>query len=122
MSLKQSPINAATSTSIKEHLPDCWRRERDRHRLRIELNSGEAFLFPYQQFLGAHHVRSNNPETLKISFSTHEVMLSGKNLSEIATALEDIAVEWMRPVPSRYHRVAQWEGALITDIEVKAAE
>ena len=122
MSLKQSLINPVTSAPSKEHLAECWRRERDRHCLRIELNSGEAFLFPYQQFLGAQHVRSKNPETLKISFSTHEVILSGRSLSEIAAALQDLAVDWIKPVPTRCQELAEVEGAFVTQIEVKAAE
>ncbi len=117
MSLKQSPIN-----STKEHLPDCWHRERDRHCLRIELNSGEIFLFRYQQLLGVHHVRAPNLETLKISFSTHQVVLSGRNLSEITLALEELAIAWIKPVPIRYQEVAELSGALVTGIEVSATE
>jgi hypothetical protein len=61
-------------------------------------------------------------ETLKISFSTHDIVLSGRSLSEIALALEDLAIRWIKPVQSRYGRVAEVEGALITDIEVKPAD
>ncbi len=117
MSLKQSPTNSA-----REHLPDCWHRERDRHCLRIELNSAETFLFRYQQLLGVHHLRSTNSETLKISFSTHQVVLSGRNLAEISVALEELAVSWIRFVPGRYEKAAEFEGALVTGIEVKAVE
>jgi hypothetical protein len=119
MSLKQSPISPAIPASRKENFPDCWHRERDRSCVRIELNSGEAFIFPYQQFLGAHHLRCANLETLKISFSTHVVTLSGRGLSEIAVALQDVAVGWIKPVESRYLVVADGEGALVTGIEVK---
>lgn len=122
MSLKQSPINPAALPSGKEHLPDCWHHERDRHCLRIELNSGEVFLFRYQQFFGVHHVNSTDPETLKISFSTHEVILSGRSLSEIATALGDLAVQWIKVCPSRYQRVAEMDRALVFNIQIRAVE
>lgn len=115
MSLKQSPINSA-----KEHLPDCWHRERDRHCLRVEVNPEQIFLFRYQQLVGVHHLRAPNPETLKISFSTHQVVLSGRNLSEIMVALEDLAIAWVKPVPARYCELA--DRALITGIEVTAVE
>lgn len=117
MSLKVSPMSPA-----EEHLPDCWHRERDRQCLRIELNSGESFLFRYQQLLGVHHLRSTDSEALTISFSTHVVVLSGRNLSEITVALEDLAVGWIRFVPGRYENAAELEGALMTGIEVKTAE
>lgn len=122
MSLKQSSINPAAPPTTRENLPDCWHREHDRQCLRVEVDSGEAFLFPYQQFLGAHHIRSANRETLKIAFSTHVVTLSGKSLSEIALALEDLALSWIRPVAGRYRTVAGVEGALVMGIEVKPAE
>lgn len=117
MSLKQSPISSA-----KEHLLDCWHRERDRQCLRIEVNSGEIFVFRYQQFLGTHHVRSTNPETLTISFSTHAVVLTGRGLSEISVALEELAVGWIKPIPSRYQEVAEPEGAIVIRIEVTNSE
>ncbi len=117
MSLKQSPINSA-----KEHFPDCWHRERDRHCLRVELNPEEIFLFRYQQLVGVHHLSTLNPETLKISFSTHQVVLSGRNLSEITLALEELAIAWIKPMPIRYQELAELTGALITNIEVSAVE
>jgi hypothetical protein len=117
MSLKQSPI-----ASAKEPLPGCWYRERDRQCLRIELDSGEAFLFRYHQFVAAHHVTSADGETLTISFSAHEVIISGRCLSEIVAALEDLAIRWIKPVRSRYRKIAELEGALVTDIEVRAAQ
>lgn len=122
MSLKQSSTNAATPPPAKEHVADCWRREHDHPCLRIETNSGEAFLFPYHQLQGAHHLRSPEMESLRISFSAHEVVLSGRNLSEIAAALQDLAIRWIKPVHSRYRRVAEVEGAFVTDIEVTPSE
>jgi hypothetical protein len=119
MSLKQSAPSPAISRSLKEDLSDCWHRDRDRSCLRIELNSGEAFIFPYQQFVGAHHLRCSDPETLKISFSTHVVTLSGRGLSEITLALQDMAIAWIKPVESRYRLGAEGKGALVTGIEVK---
>lgn len=63
-----------------------------------------------------------DPETLIISFSTHEVFLSGRSFSEIATALGDLAFQWIKACPSRYQRVAEMDEALVFNIEVKAVE
>ncbi len=122
MSLKQSPTNTATPPLPKEHVADCWRREPDHPCLRIETNSGEAFLFPYHQFHRAHYLRSADTETLKIFFATHEVAVSGKRLSEIAAALQDLAVRWIKPVHSRYRSVAEAAGAFVANIEVTQTE
>lgn len=122
MSLKQSPINPATSAPIKEHLPDCWRREHDRTCLRIELNSGEVFLFPYQQFLGAHHTRENESETLIISFATHEVTVSGRQLDEVVSALQNLSIDWIKTIPPRYRDSPRNDGAWVTQIDIKTVE
>lgn len=122
MSLKQSPTNSATLPLAKEHVADCWRREPDHPCLRIETNSGETFLFPYHQFHRAHYLRSSERETLRIFFATHEVAVSGKRLSEIAAALQDLAVRWIKPVHSRYRAVAETAAAFVADIEVTPTE
>lgn len=122
MSLKQSPTDNPTSPLSKEHVADCWRREPDHPCLRVEANSGEAFLFPYHQLQRAHYVLSGETETLTIFFATHEVAVSGKRLSEIAAALQDLAIRWIKPVHSRYRSVAQTAGASVAKIEVTPTE
>jgi hypothetical protein len=117
MSLKQSSINSA-----KEHLTECWHRERDRQCLRIELNSEEAYLFPYQQFLGAHHSHERESETLIISFSTHEVTVLGRQLDEIASALQNLSIDWIKTIPSRYRELSRDDGAWVTQIDIKTVE
>lgn len=115
MSLRQSQLKSA-----KRNLPDCWQRERDRQCLRIELNSEETFFFPYRQFLGGRYNRVANQETLQISFSTHLITLSGRNLVELAVALEDLAISWIKPLTSRYRDLVEPDAAFVTNIEVKA--
>lgn len=117
MSLRQSELK-----STKRNLPGCWQRERDRHCLRIELNSGETFLFPYQQLLGGRHVRAGNQETLQISFSTHLITLSGRNLVEVVVALEDLAISWIKPLANRYRELVELDEACVTNIEVKPTD
>jgi hypothetical protein len=115
MSLRQSQLKSG-----KRNLPGCWQRERDRQCLRIELNSGETFFFPYRQFLGGRYNRVGNQETLQISFSTHLITLSGRNLVELAVALEDLAISWIKPLTSRYRELVEPDAAFVINIEVKA--
>lgn len=120
MSIKQS---SEQSPSRKADLPPvCWHRDRRRDCLRIEASADEAFFFPYQQLVVAHHHRSDTGETLRISFSNHEVILSGRHLAEIATALQDFSVDWVKATPVRYKGLAEPDAASIVEIEVKALE
>jgi len=122
MSLKQSSSAPPAARNTGENSPSCWHRERNRNCLRIESTPSDTFLLPYQQFLGAHHARAGDSETLRISFTTHDVTLSGRQLGEIALALQDLAVEWVKPLPERYQGLAHADGAKVTRVEIKAVE
>jgi len=122
MSLKQSSLDPASPRTSAEHSPTCWHRERNRSCLRIEASAGDTFLFPYQHIVSAHHHRTGNSETLRISFPNHEVTLSGRQLGEIAAALQDLSVDWVKVLPARYQRLAETEGASVTQIDVRTVE
>jgi hypothetical protein len=61
-------------------------------------------------------------ETLRLSFGTHEVVIPGRNLSGIATALQDLAVEQISAVPPRYRELPHDEGGWIRQIEIRLTE
>ena len=123
MSLRQSATDSSRPRSGDgEGRSLCWRRERDQSCLRVEITPEETFIFPYQQFLGAHHVRQRDSETLMICFSTHEITVSGRELGKITSALQDLSVEWIKAVPARYGGLPETEGTWIKRIEAKALE
>lgn len=120
MSLKQS---ARDSAAEREHFngdsSNCWHRERDRPCLRVEVRGDEVFIFPYQQFLCAHHVYTAVGETLKITLSTHEVTVEGLRLEKLVAALQEFSVEWIKPLPTRYRELVKTSESVITSIHVK---
>ena len=123
MSLKQSSKDSAnprSATSDGER--ECWRRERDCTCLKLDAAANETFVFPYQHLLSAQHTRASGDETLKLSFGTHEVVISGRRLDEIVAALQDLAVERISAVPPRYRELPQGEGAWVTGIEIRPSE
>lgn len=121
MSLKQSEKDSFNKRETPHDRDSpCWHREHDRTCLRVEMHADEVFIFPYQQFLGAHHVRTAADETLKITLSTHEVMLTGHRLEKLLAALQEFAVDWIRPLPTRYRDLSASNEPVITSIDVKA--
>ena len=122
MSLKQSSPGSATPRVSVEHSAVCWQRERNRQCLCIEADAGGTFFFPYQHFVGAHHHIGKDVETLRIMFSSHEVTLSGQRLGEIAMALQDLCVDWIKQLPERYRQLTDATGASVIQIEVRAIE
>jgi hypothetical protein len=118
MSLKQSSIDSATPRPNDDRSLDCWHRERNRPCLRIETLAG-VFLFPYAQLTAAEYTQESEGESMRIRFSTREVVVSGQNLGEIVSALQEMAVDWIKPLPARYASIARPDGVKITAIDVK---
>ncbi len=120
MSLKQLSKNSAPECeNIIRGASECWHRERERTCLRIELRADEVFIFPYSQFLSAHHVRAAYEETLTITLSTHEITLTGQRLEKLLAALQEFSVDWIRPLPKRYGDLRETE-SVITSIDVRS--
>lgn len=100
--------------------PICWHREAASACLRIEPPSGELHVFPYQHFVTAALARSEDGETLSVSFSNHEVEITGRNLRDLLLALQDFSVKWVRTTPERFAMLAGGELSLVTGIRITA--
>lgn len=123
MSLKQLSKESSDQPDKALHdTPDCWRRERERTCFRVETRENEVFIFPYSQFLCAHHIAAASEGTLRIILSNHEITLTGRRLEKLLPALQEVAVDWIRPLPVRYRDLDSGSDALITAIDVKSLD
>ncbi len=122
MSLKQLSKDSPGEPGNTHDTPDCWHRERERTCLRVEMLANEVFILPYSQFLCAHHIAAASEGTLRIIFSNHEITLTGRRLEKLLPALQEFAVDWIRPLPVRYRDLDRGSDALITAIDVKSLD
>lgn len=90
--------------------------------MRIESSGSEAHLFPYQHFVTASLHHHNGAETLRLTFSTHDVEVDGRNLRHLLLALQEFAVKWMRPIPPRYQLLDDGEDGVISSIRITEAK
>ncbi len=102
--------------------PTCWQREAPCACLRIETSGGEAQLFPYQHLVTASLNHTERSETLRLTFSSHDVEIVGRNLRALLLALQDFAVKWLRAIPERYARLEGGENGVITSIRIEEAK
>ena len=72
--------------------PACWQREAPCPCLRIETSPNESHVFPYQHLVTASLTSAEQIETLRLSFSSHDVELQGRNLRALLLALQDFAL------------------------------
>ena len=118
--MKNRSIATETQTSAT---PVCWQREAPSACLRVELPSGELHLFSYQHFVTASLQRSEaGGETVRITFSSHELDVEGRGLRELLLGLQDFAVKWLRAAPDRYHTLPVSAEGIITGIRITVAE
>jgi hypothetical protein len=101
--------------------PACWQRETPCACLRIETSPRESHLFPYQHLVTASLSQSDEAETLRLAFSSHDVEVVGHNLRPLLFALQDFGVKWIRAMPERYHRVAESKNGVVVRIRVEEA-
>ncbi len=99
----------------------CWQREAPSACVRIEISAQSVHLFPYQHLVTAFLDVGGESETLRLSFSSHDVEISGRNLRPLLLAIQDFAVKWLRAIPQRYEQLAAGDDGVITSIKVKEA-
>jgi len=100
----------------------CWSKEPQIPSLRVELSGDILFVFPYIHFEFAKMESHKEQNILLLSFSSHEIRITGRNLKELGIAVQRLSVEWVRETPPRYAALAKQESAFIEKIEVEARE
>ena len=101
--------------------PTCWQREAPSACVRIEISAQSAHLFPYQHLVTAFLDVAGESETLRLSFSSHDVEISGRNLRPLLLAIQEFAVKWLRAIPQRYEQLVAGDDGVITSIKVEEA-
>jgi len=99
--------------------PTCWQREAPCACLRIEISDRAAQVFPYQHLVTASLNCGDEAEILRLTFSTHDVEITGRNLRALLLAVQDFAVKWLRAVPERYSLLEPGENGVISSISIE---
>jgi hypothetical protein len=86
--------------------------------LRLELTSKSFCLLPYYHLEMVKFEAGDGQDTLTLLFLNRTVCITGKNLRELALALQDRCVEFVKPLPERYAPMVGNEVAVRT-IEIK---
>jgi hypothetical protein len=115
--MKRQPENNSNPSG-----PVCWQREAHSACLRVETSDGDSYLFPYGQLVTASLARAEDSETMRITFATHDLEITGHNLCELLWALQEFAVKWIRAVPKRYQSLDNTKACKVTNISITAAD
>ncbi len=99
----------------------CWNEDPQSQALRVELKSGNFFVFPVSHFLSGEFTRGDDGDVLTLLFTTHAVTIRGRHLREVALASQKLAVESIKEIAPKYAKLAEPNAAVVLSIEVAAA-
>ena len=71
--------------------------------MRVEISPGRALLLPLDQFAYAEITNDEKEQLLHLSFASHEVMVRGRALRRIETALQKLELSFLMALPAKYH-------------------
>jgi len=84
-------------------LQECYTTEPQARCLRVEISPGRALLLPLDQFAYAEITNDEKEQSLHLSFASHEVMVRGRALRRIETALHKLELSFLMALPAKYH-------------------
>jgi hypothetical protein len=89
---------------------------------RIETSDRAAQVLPYQHLVTASLDCGDEAEILRLTFSTHDVEITGRNLRALLLAVQDFVVKSLRPIPQRYHGMMPGDNGVISTIRIEEAK
>jgi len=98
---------------------ECWSRDAQAQALRVELAGGACFIFPYSHFVFASLEHTGDEDELRIAFTTHDVRACGRGLIALLNAVQKMSIEWIKPLPKRYERLATADAVFVATIAVR---
>ena len=87
--------------------------------LRLETSPACFYLLPYHHLDIAKFESAKERDTLTIAFLNHHVRIMGRDLRELAIALQNRAVESIKPMPDRYSAAMEDQTGVVESIEVE---
>ena len=87
--------------------------------LRLELTSTRFYLLPYHHLEVAEFESGYKSDTIALSFVSHKVRITGRNLRALAVAFQERAVVSVTPVPEKYETLWESPQGLVESIQIE---
>lgn len=110
--------NESASDESASHRNNCWKENPECIALRVEPDEGGIFLLPYRHHAFSLLQSEEEGDQLAVVFATHAVMIKGRRLSVLLSALQKEAVEFVRSISERYVPLLDQDSAVILSTRV----
>lgn len=81
---------------------ECWASDPQARAIRVEPTGGHSFVLPYIHFVYAELTGTGSDQTLKLVFSAHEVVLHGRGLRRLESAVHRMELALVTPLAERF--------------------
>ncbi len=111
-----SSQNQYNNTSTKA--PVCWAADPNARGLRVEVSSERSLLLPFAEFRYAECLVQGDDQRLRLVFAAHEVVVRGRALKRIETALQRMELSLLSKHSSIEQPLVTEGQPLILEIEI----
>ena len=102
--------------------PECWRLDPQARALRVETSIGHSILLPFEHLVVSAFDNGDDGETLKMEFSSHEILLRGVGLKRVEAALQRRELAEVSVLPLRFRESTPKGHPIIHEIQVTIPE
>ena len=87
-----------------------------------EVTQGRSLLLPHDQFMFAELTGDGDEQNLKLVFAAHEVLIRGRNLRRIETAMQRMELSLLTRLPGSQRNLITEGQPVILEITVNEAK
>ena len=80
--------------------PECWANDPQARAVRIELSLDRSLLLPHDEFVFSELKRDGKEQALRLVFTMHEVLIRGRSLRRIETAMQRMELSALNTLPT----------------------
>jgi hypothetical protein len=86
--------------------------------LRVELRDGSVNLYQYAWLERVQFLPAEEADSLTLFFNRQSVRITGKKLRELVSALQRMAVEWVKERSEHFESAGSLNGAWVDSIKI----
>jgi hypothetical protein len=110
----------------EKHLPDrqltCWGKNPPCDAVSFETSDGHVFIFPKSQLICAEYSGLAQIESIRLTFSIHQVRLSGHGLRSLLEGFQTGSVSWVKCFSGGFDALIRAEAGHVTAIKISLNE
>jgi hypothetical protein len=88
---------------MNTNTPECYTTDSQARCLRVETTATRFLVLPLDQFVFAELTSEEKEQKLRLVFATHEILISGRVLQRIETAIHRLELSGIMKLPDKYH-------------------